>query len=164
MARTKVSFQGERGAFSEEACRQLLGDNLSFLPKERFEEVFRSLQSGECDCAVVPIENTLAGSVHENYDHLLNYELPIVAEANVRIIHNLIAIFVDMERSTTPKSRTPKVHYVTQAGVAPPTFVFFTNRRGKFHFGFERFLKNQLRRAFDFEGTPLVIKSKAKQR
>ena len=40
---------------------------------------------------MVPIENTLAGSVHENYDHLLNYKLPIVAEANVRIIHNLIA-------------------------------------------------------------------------
>ena len=71
---------------------------------------------------------------------------------------------VDMDRSTTPGSRTPKIHYVTQAGVGPPTFVFFTNRRGKFHFGFERFLKNQLRRAFDFEGTPLVIKSKAKQR
>ena len=90
MARTKVSFQGERGAFSEEACRQLLGNNVSFLPKERFEQVFLSLQSEEAACAVVPIENTLAGSVHENYDHLLNYKLPIVAEANVRIVHNLI--------------------------------------------------------------------------
>ncbi len=63
---------------------------MSFLPKERFEEVFRSLESAEADCAVVPIENTLAGSVHENYDHLLNYGLPIVAEAHMRIIHNLI--------------------------------------------------------------------------
>ena len=90
MPRTKVSFQGERGAFSEEACRHFLGDKVSFLPKGSFEEVFQSLQSGEADCAVVPIENTLAGSVHENYDHLLNYKLPIVAEANVRIIHNLI--------------------------------------------------------------------------
>ena len=41
--------------------------------------------------AVVPIENTLAGSVHENYDHLVNFELPIVAETSVRIVHNLIA-------------------------------------------------------------------------
>ena len=71
---------------------------------------------------------------------------------------------VDLERSSTPKSRRPKIQYVTQGGVGPPTFIFFTNHKGKFHFGFERFLKNQLRRAFDFEGTPLVIKSKAKQR
>ena len=71
---------------------------------------------------------------------------------------------VDLDRSTTPGSRKAKIHYVTQAAVAPPTFVFFTNRAGKFHFGFERFLKNQLRRTFDFEGTPLVIKSKRKQR
>ena len=40
----------------------------------------------------MPIENTLAGSVHENYDHLVNFELPIVAETNVRIVHNLIAL------------------------------------------------------------------------
>ena len=71
---------------------------------------------------------------------------------------------VDFDRATTPRSRKAKIHYVTQGGVSPPTFIFFTNRRGKFHFGFERFLKNQLRRAFDFEGTPLVIKSKSKQR
>ena len=109
MSRAKVSFQGERGAFSEEACRQLLGDNLSFLPRERFEDVFRSLQSGESDCAVVPIENTLAGSVHENYDHLLNYQLPIVAEANVRIVHNLIG---------RPGSSVPKLRRVISHPVA----------------------------------------------
>ena len=61
------------------------------LPCERFEDVFRSLKEGRAEGAVVPIENTLAGSVHENYDHLLNFELPIVAETSVRIVHNLIA-------------------------------------------------------------------------
>jgi len=60
-------------------------------PKVRFEDVFRALSSREVDCAVIPIENTLAGSVHENYDHLLHFKLPIVAETKVRIIHNLIA-------------------------------------------------------------------------
>jgi prephenate dehydratase len=53
--------------------------------------VFKSLKEGRTIGAVVPIENTLAGSVHENYDHLQNFELPIVAETSVRIVHNLIA-------------------------------------------------------------------------
>ena len=85
-----VAFQGEHGAFSEEAARKLLGDAISVLPCPRFEEVFRSLKDGRATGAVVPIENTLAGSVHENYDHLQNFELPIIAETSVRIVHNLI--------------------------------------------------------------------------
>ena len=93
MSRAKrVAFQGERGAFSEQAAVQLLGRNLEFRPRARFEEVFQALASGDVDCAVIPIENTLAGSVHENYDHLLHFKLPIVAETKVRIVHNLIAL------------------------------------------------------------------------
>jgi prephenate dehydratase len=86
-----IAFQGARGAFSEEAARKLVGAKTPVLPCERFEDVFRSLQSGDVGGAVVPIENTLAGSVHENYDHLVNFEFPIVAETSVRIVHNLIA-------------------------------------------------------------------------
>jgi prephenate dehydratase len=86
-----IAFQGARGAFSEEAARKLVGPAIEVLPCERFEDVFRSLKSGDVAGAVVPIENTLAGSVHENYDHLVNFELPIVAETSVRIVHNLIA-------------------------------------------------------------------------
>jgi prephenate dehydratase len=86
-----VAFQGERGAFSEQAARQLLGPSTAVLPCARFEDVFRSLKQGRVAGAVVPIENTLAGSVHENYDHLQHFELPIVAETSVRIVHNLIA-------------------------------------------------------------------------
>jgi prephenate dehydratase len=86
-----IAFQGERGAFSEEAARKLLGAAIDVLPCPRFEDVFRSLSEGAAAGAVIPIENTLAGSVHENYDHLQRYELPIVAETNVRIVHNLMA-------------------------------------------------------------------------
>ena len=85
-----LAFQGARGAFSEEAARKLLGPDVNVLPCERFEDVFRSLKAGKVTGAVVPIENTLAGSVHENYDHLVNFEFPIVAETSVRIVHNLI--------------------------------------------------------------------------
>src|SRR2546427_12887748 len=91
MRKALLAFQGARGAFSEEAARKLLGARVSVLPCERFEDVFRNLKEGRAAGAVVPIENTLAGSVHENYDHLLNFELPIVAETSVRIVHNLIA-------------------------------------------------------------------------
>jgi len=86
-----VSFQGERGAFSEEAARLLVGPDAGVLPCPRFEDIFRCLKDGEVTGAVVPIENTLAGSVHENYDHLQRFDLPIVAETSVRIGHNLIA-------------------------------------------------------------------------
>jgi len=86
-----IAFQGERGAFSEQAVRQLLGPSAEVLPCVRFEDIFRNLKQGSVAGAMVPIENTLAGSVHENYDHLLHFELPIVAETSVRIVHNLIA-------------------------------------------------------------------------
>jgi len=86
-----IAFQGERGAFSQQAVRALLGPDVEVLPCVRFEDVFRSLQRGAVEGAVIPIENTLAGSVHENYDHLQNFDFPIVAETSVRIVHNLIA-------------------------------------------------------------------------
>lgn len=89
--RQLVAFQGERGAFSEEAARKLLGASIEVVPCQRFEDVFRALDRKKVHAAVIPIENTLHGSVHENYDHLLHFDLPIVGETNVRIVHNLIA-------------------------------------------------------------------------
>ena len=64
---------------------------------------------------------------------------------------------LDMERVTVP-GRKPKLSYVTQVGVAPPDFLFFSSRREKFHFGLERYLSNQIRSRFGFEGTPIVIR------
>jgi prephenate dehydratase len=61
------------------------------IPTETFEEVFVSVVNGKSNCAVIPIENTLHGSVHENYDLLLKYQLVIRGETFVRIVHNLIA-------------------------------------------------------------------------
>jgi prephenate dehydratase len=91
MKKQRIGFQGALGAFSQEAVVQLLGDDVTVVPHPRFEDVFRALTRGKIDAAVIPIENTLAGSVHENYDHLLHFDVRIVAETNVRIIHNLIA-------------------------------------------------------------------------
>ncbi|MBS1829960.1 MAG: prephenate dehydratase [Acidobacteria bacterium] len=87
----RAAFQGELGAFSQIAVRQLLGEDAVPVACERFEQVFRSLKEGRVERAVVPIENTLHGSIHENYDHLLNFDLEITGETSVRIVHNLIA-------------------------------------------------------------------------
>jgi prephenate dehydratase len=91
MALITVAIQGERGSFSEEAVRELLGNRPNVRPKETFAAVFRSVSARECRYAVVPIENTLAGSVYENYDLLLEHSLHITGEINLRIVHNLIA-------------------------------------------------------------------------
>ncbi len=87
----KVAFQGELGAFSQQAIRQLLGPGAEPAPYQRFDEVFAALRGKKVAAAVLPIENTLHGSVHENYDLLLRYDFEITAETNVRIVHNLIA-------------------------------------------------------------------------
>jgi len=91
MKKQRIGIQGELGAFSQQAVHQLLGSKVEVVPYTRFEEVFMGLQRHKIDAAVIPIENTLAGSVHENYDHLLHFDARIVAETSVRIVHNLIA-------------------------------------------------------------------------
>jgi prephenate dehydratase len=91
MKKERIGFQGALGAFSQEAVVQLLGNKVEVVPLPRFEDVFRALTRRKIDGAVIPIENTLAGSVHENYDHLSHFDVRIAAETNVRIIHNLIA-------------------------------------------------------------------------
>jgi prephenate dehydratase len=87
----KVAFQGELGAFSQQAIEQLLGAKARPVPQARFDQVFAALDKGSVEAAAIPIENTLHGSIHENYDLLLKYDFAITAESNVRIVHNLIA-------------------------------------------------------------------------
>ncbi len=91
MAIPTIAFQGERGSFSEEAAYKLLGSRIRVQPCETFAATFQRVAGGKCKYCLVPIENTLAGSVYENYDLLLENELHIVGEANLRIAHNLIA-------------------------------------------------------------------------
>jgi GTPase len=71
---------------------------------------------------------------------------------------------VDFERASVPMRSRVKILYMTQASVAPPTFVLFTNRAVKLHFSYQRFLENQIRKAFGFLGTPIWIKNRARNR
>ncbi len=70
---------------------------------------------------------------------------------------------VDFDRASVPVRQRVKILYMTQASVAPPTFVLFTNRSVKLHFAFQRFLENQIREAFGFVGTPIWIKNRARE-
>jgi prephenate dehydratase len=87
----KVAFQGELGAFSQQAIGQILGAKATPAPCARFEEMFDALAARRVSAAVAPIENTLHGSVHQNYDLLLQHDFVITAETNVRVMLNLIA-------------------------------------------------------------------------
>jgi GTPase len=69
---------------------------------------------------------------------------------------------VDFERASMPMSKRVRILYMTQAQVAPPTFILFTDRPVKLHFAYERFLENQIRAEFGFEGTPIWIKNRAR--
>ena len=86
----KVSFQGEPGAYSEQAVFNYFG-KVETVPCESFDVMFDSVVSGMSDMALAPIENSLAGSIHQNYDLLLRHNLHITGEYFLRVRHCLIA-------------------------------------------------------------------------
>jgi prephenate dehydratase len=89
-AKIRVAFQGERGAFSEEAAVKLLGEEIELVPRPTFESLFVAIDEGAADYLLAPVENSLAGSVHRSYDLLLESALHISAEVVIPIRHHLI--------------------------------------------------------------------------
>ena len=86
-----VAFQGEPGAYSEQAVFGYFGQ-VETLPCESFDQVFSEVGSGQCVSGLIPIENSLAGSIHQNYDLLLRHNLHIAGEYFLRVQHCLIAM------------------------------------------------------------------------
>jgi prephenate dehydratase len=85
-----VAFQGEAGAFSEQAASVYFGKSAQTLPCRSFADVFRAVESRQADRGLIPIENTVFGSIHENYDLLQRSRLHIVGEIKLRVIHALL--------------------------------------------------------------------------
>jgi prephenate dehydratase len=88
--RVRVAFQGEPGAFSEEAAIKLLGTQIETVPRATFESMFAAIDEGAADLILAPVENSLAGSVYRCYDLLLESKLSVIAEVILPIAHNLI--------------------------------------------------------------------------
>src|SRR4029453_18517119 len=87
----KIAYQGEPGAFSEAAARRVEAD-AELVACRSFEEVFDTVQAGTVTYGVLPIENSIGGSIHRNYDLLLERDLPIVGEVELPVIHHLLAL------------------------------------------------------------------------
>lgn len=87
----RVAYQGEPGAYSEKSTRELLGDNVVAIGKPNFEACFRAVAAMEVDYCCLPVENSLGGSIHENYDLMLRYDLTICAEHEFRVQHCVLA-------------------------------------------------------------------------
>ena len=84
-------YLGEPGSFGHMACNQYFGDDAEATAKATFREIFEAVNHGQAQYGMIPLENSLTGSIHENYDLLLEFDLQIVGELYLRIIHHLIA-------------------------------------------------------------------------
>ena len=90
-AQARIAYQGEPGAYSEAAALRFK-PGVDTLPCETFEAVFRAVDEGRALHGILPLENSIGGSVHRNFDLLLEHDLPIVAEVELRVVHCLLAM------------------------------------------------------------------------
>jgi len=88
---TTVAFQGEHGAYSEEAIRQHFGEEVTTLPCRTFEAIFDAVETGKADYGVLPVENSVAGSINKAYDLLLAHDLRVSGEIYLPVRHCLLA-------------------------------------------------------------------------
>jgi prephenate dehydratase len=88
----RIAILGGRGTHSEAAAVTFFGDTIQPLSQGDFDDIFEAVSRGQADRGIVPVENSLAGSIHRNYDLLLRYNLSIVGEVQIHIAHQLIAL------------------------------------------------------------------------
>src|SRR5208282_6076159 len=92
MGRPVIGFQGEHGAYSEEAIYKQFGRDVKTVPTVSIHEVFNLIEAGAVDLGVVPVENSVEGSINETYDMLVSSNLVVVGEVVLRVVHCLIAL------------------------------------------------------------------------
>jgi len=134
--------------------------------REIFEQQLRTVLK-YLNYAPVIFLSALEGTQKEAKKMLrvLHEVVAVAAERRKRVSTGQMNRFletIDFQRAPVPMAKRVRIFYMTQAAVAPPTFVLFTDREIKLHFSFERFLENQIRSAFGFKGTPIWFKVKAR--
>ena len=120
----RIGFQGERGAYSEEATRAMFGSTVEAVSCPSFRAVFEAVASGRVDGGVVPVENSLAGSVLENVDLQVEFSVPVTGELSLRIWHCLLAPagmeFGDIRRVLShPQALAQCAGFLRQHGILP---------------------------------------------
>ena len=90
-ARQRAAFVGRVGTFSHKACLQYFGTAAEAVPLPTFQSIFEAVKAGRVDYGIVPIENSLSGSIHENFDLLREFDLRIIGDVTIRIMHSLLA-------------------------------------------------------------------------
>jgi len=138
-------FNPERLAFDYE---KMIRGKLKFLSYAPI--IFLSAKTGERASRLFPLIDQVAAARKR---HISTPEL-----------NNWLKEEVDLQRGTTPKARPIRIYYITQAKTAPPTFMIFTNQKEPMHFSYERFLENQLRRKYEFLGTPVRFVQRLRKR
>jgi prephenate dehydratase len=125
---SRVSFQGVAGAYSEEAIRQFFGPEVESYPCRTFADVFVSVEQGLVDYGMLPIENSLAGSVVQSYELLMEHDLRVRAEVILRVRHKLMAApgtqIADLARvKSHPQALAQCEHYLIRRELeAVPNF------------------------------------------
>jgi prephenate dehydratase len=123
---TRVAFQGEKGAYSEEAIHQFFDPQVETLPCRRFEDIFAALESGIVDYGALPVENSTAGSINQAYDLLLDHDIRIWGETILRVRHALLALpgtaLGDIQRVRShPQALAQCEHYLSNHDWQPDT-------------------------------------------
>lgn len=117
---TTVAFQGESGAYSEEALIQYFGEGAQSLPCHAFEHLFAAVESGKADFAVLPVENSTAGSINKSFDLLLDHDVKVHGEILLRVRHCLLTV----------KGNKKPIHEVRSHPQALAQCEQFLNRNG----------------------------------
>jgi GTPase len=131
--------------------------------KEIFEEQLRKVLKYLAYAPVVFISASEGKNIHT----VLKLVQEVAAERRKRVSTGQMNRFlekIDFQRATVPAANKMRIFYMTQAAVAPPTFILFTNRQVKLHFAFQRFLENQIRAAFGFRGSPIWFKVRSRDK
>ena len=162
---TKAAAAASHGKM-QAASRLSKSERLQNSKQTADREMYEARLRGELKFLAYAPVIFVSAALGRNVDKVFEEVVLVSAERNKRISTSEMNRFlehVDFERAPVPARQQVRIYYMTQAAVAPPTFILFCDRAVKLHFSYQRYLENQIRKAFGFVGTPIWIKSRGKE-